>query len=241
MIDFHTHILPALDDGSASAEESVKMLELLQSQGVNKIVLSPHFYAYSSDVEQFISSRDSSVKNLMAALEKSKLNVELYLGCEVLYFNELWRIEGLEKFCIKGTNYILVEMPMSEWTESIISGVGNLISKGLTPIIAHFERYLKYRGNGEKLCELINMGAFLQMNCEYINNFFTRRKALRFFKRGLVGAIGSDCHNTTNRCPNCSEAYGFLKKKLNHRQYAQFRTVQKQLLKDAERVFPQSK
>ena len=237
MVDFHTHILPDIDDGSAMVEESVRMLEILEQQGVKKVVLSPHFYAYSSEAEQFVQMRDSSLSKLVEALKLNPVNIELYLGCEVLYFDELWRMEGLKNFCIKGTDYIMVELPMSIWTESVINGVGRLISKGLTPVIVHFERYLKYKGNKEKIYELVDMGVCLQMNCEYLSKFFSARKAVKFFKQGFISAIGSDCHNTTSRSPNCAQAYSFLKKKLNRREYAQFRTMQNQLLKNAEKVF----
>lgn len=237
MIDFHTHILPELDDGSSCVEESIAMLEELETQGVKKVVLSPHFYAYASDVKQFISDRESSLKKLVAALEGKNLDIDLYLGCEVLYFDELWCIEGLEKFCISGTDYILVEMPASKWTDRVIDGIGKLVSKGLTPVIAHFERYLKYEGNADKLFDLIDLGACLQMNCGYINKFFTRGKAVRFFQKGLVSAIGSDCHNMTERAPNCAETYATLKKKLTQQQYYHFEKQQRILLRNAEKVF----
>jgi len=237
MVDFHTHILPDIDDGSATIEESVRMLEMLEQQGVKKVVLSPHFYAYSSEAEQFVEMRDSSLSKLVEALKAKQVNIDLYLGCEVLYFDDLWRMEGLKNFCIKGTDYIMVELPMAVWTDSVVGGISKLISKGLTPVIVHFERYLKYKGNKEKIYELIDMGACLQMNCECMYKFFSARKAIKFFKNGLVSALGSDCHNTTSRTPNCADAYSFLKEKLNRREYAQFRTMQNQLLKNAEKVY----
>lgn len=241
MVDFHTHILPGIDDGSTNATESLKMLRMLEEQGIKKVVLTPHFYAYSSDVEQFNKNRESSLEKLLEELGKTPVNIELYLGCEVLYFDELWRIEGLSEFCIKGTDCIIVEMPFSEWTDSVVGGVEKLISKGLTPIIAHFERYLKYKGNEEKIYELVAMGAVLQVNCECFNKFFKRRKALGYLRKGYICAMGSDCHNLLDRAPNCKVAYDLIRKKLGKREYTELIARQSLLLKNAYKVFPVNK
>lgn len=241
MVDFHTHILPEMDDGSKSIEESVQMLKMLEEQGIKKVLLSPHFYACSSDVERFNEKRESSLEKLIEELGKNSVNVELYLGCEVLYFDELWRVENLENFCIKGTKYILVEMPFSSWPDSMVDGVGKLISKGLTPVLAHFERYLKYKGNDRKIYELMSIGVLLQMNCEWFIKFTKKRKALWYLKNGFVSVLGSDCHNLENRAPNCKSAYDFIRKKLSSKQYAAFLSRQQSLFKDAKKVFPVTK
>lgn len=241
MIDFHTHILPGIDDGSSSVEESVRMLEMLEQQGVKKALLTPHFYAYSSTAEDFSERRESALRKLVNALQEKPVNIDLYLGCEVLFFEELWRIDNLESFCIKGTNYIMVEMPFSPWTSSLLDSMGKLVSKGYIPVVAHFERYLRFRGNVEKLYELAEMGALLQMNCAYINKFFTRTKALRFIKKGYVFAIGTDCHNLSDRKPDYVTAAKLVKNKLGEKQYTKFVLGQSLLLKNAEKVFSANK
>lgn len=236
MIDFHTHILPGIDDGSASAEESVKMLKLLQEQGVSRVLLTPHFYAHYNSVDEFAENREKAVDTLLKALSDEKLEMKLYLGCEVLYFDELWRIDNLKELCIQGTKCLLLEMPFSIWNEGVIQCVENLVSKGYTPIIAHFDRYLAYKGNLEKIYKMIEAGALLQMNCSYLNNFLKKRKAIKFIKKGIVFAIGSDAHNLTSRMPDFLPAAKFLKKKLSERQYLRFISRQKNLLNMAEEL-----
>jgi hypothetical protein len=98
MIDFHTHILPGIDDGSSNSESSIMLLKKLKKQGVSKVLLTPHFYAYSSNAENFCETRKLSAQNLLKALENDPVDIELYLGCEVLYFDEIWRIEKIRDF-----------------------------------------------------------------------------------------------------------------------------------------------
>lgn len=238
MLDFHTHILPKLDDGSRSAEESVRMIEMLIEQGVDKILLTPHFYAYVSSASTFIEKRADALTQLLDAVKEKELKVELYLGCEVLYFEELWRIDALKDFCIQGTNYIMVELPFAPWNSTVVEVIGNVISKGFVPVIAHFERYIDFKGNMKKIHELTQMGALLQMNCSYINRFLTRGRAVRYIKKDAVFAIGSDCHHVENRAPNCGQAIDILKRKLGSKQYEKFISRQNKMIKQATKVYP---
>lgn len=238
MIDFHTHILPDIDDGAGSVEESVRMIEMLYEQGVRKILLTPHFYAYMLSVEEFIGKRRVSLDKLLKILQEKNLNVELYLGGEVLFYEELWRLNDIKKFCIAGTDYILIEMPFSSWEKNMVESVTNLCSRGVVPVIAHFERYLAYKGNSKKIKELMNAGALLQMNCQYLTNFFTRSKAIRYIRKGEVLALGSDCHNISGRKPDFENIDKLLKKKLSERQYGKFKGKQENLLRKATKVYP---
>lgn len=236
MIDFHTHILPEIDDGSSSVSESIKLLRMLKEQGVDKVVLTPHFYAYSSSAESFMKLRQDALDNLVSEIRKESLDIDLYLGCEVLYFEELWRLENLKSYCIEGTKYLLIEMPFSPWADSMIDGIEKIIAKGYTPVIAHFERYLGYKGNQKKVENLLSMGALLQMNCDFLNRFTTRRKALKFIKKGYVSALGTDCHNTGERAPKYNTADAYLKKKLSAHRYERFQKRQRRILSGAEKV-----
>ncbi len=238
MIDFHTHILPEIDDGSNSVKESVVLIKQLKQQGVNNIVLTPHFYAYSSSAENFNEIKSKSLKTLLEELKTENIEVSLYSGCEVFFFEELWRIDNLKDLCIKGTEYMLLEMPFTKWTGSMVRSIERLIGKGITPIIAHFERYIKHKENLAKIYELVEMGVILQMNCAYINKFSTRRKAISFIRKGMVSLLGSDCHNVIDRAPEYSKAIEYIKKKLSKEDYRRFIGFQKKILSGAQRVYP---
>lgn len=202
MIDFHTHILPGIDDGSTSAEESVEMIKRLKNQGVDKIVLTPHFYAYKSDVEMFLEVRDEAVRTLCKNKEIRELGVSLYVGSEVLYFDELWRIENIEKMCIKGTEYILIEMPFAEWSDSVLQGIERIVNRRLVPIIAHFDRYITYPKSMQKIRNLVEMGALLQINSDSLKRFSSRYRVMKYIKKNMVSVIGTDCHNMELRAPS---------------------------------------
>ncbi len=223
MLDFHTHILPSVDDGSSSAEESLKMLKALKEQGVDKVVLTPHFYAYASDIKSFLYDREKALDTLKERIRGENLGIGLYLGCEVLYFDEIWRIDDIKKLCIDGTQYMLVEMPFAAWTDSCVNGVVNLMSRGITPVIAHFDRYIKYQHGMHVFYDLINEGALLQMNCGYINRFLTRGKAISFLKKGIVSFIGTDCHNMADRQPNYAAAIKHIEKGLSAHRFETFK------------------
>lgn len=237
MVDFHTHILHDIDDGSASLNMSLAMIKELKNQGVTKVVLSPHFYAYLSSTDEFIERRESAASELVQELKKENISIDLYLGCEVLYFEELKRVENLRDFCIKGTNYIIIEMPFSVWTGSIIEDMERIMGMGLIPIIAHFERYIKYKGNLKKIHYLCSLGALLQMNCFCLTKFFARRKALRFIKKDMVFALGTDCHDMGTRMPNYSTAMRYLEKNLPEKKLARFIKRPERLLEYAERIY----
>ena len=233
MIDFHTHVLPSVDDGSSSVEESIRMINSMEEQGVEKVVLTPHFYAYRTDVNTFFSNRRSAEKLLSCHLRENGINVSLYPAAEVLYFDEIWRIDDMEKLCIGGTNYVMVEMPFGKWTDAMIRNLEKLSARGFVPIIAHFDRYIKFQHGMKRFYELLEIGALLQMNADYLTNFWTRRKALSFFKRGLVSALGSDCHNMTSRPPEIKGAYDYLKAHLSEGQMNRFISQQRVIIKNA--------
>ncbi len=233
MIDFHTHILPDIDDGSTCVEESVKMIEMLKEQGVNKIVLTSHFYAYHSSAEVFVENRNKAFKMLCEALEGKNLGVDFYLGGEILFFDELWRIDEIKDFCIKGTNYMLVEPPFASWDNSQLETILKLFSKGIVPVIAHFDRYLKYKGNKQKLKKLVSFGALLQMSCRFVNSPLTRRRAIKYVKNNGVFLLGTDCHNTASRAPDYAKTLYWLKKKLGLKGYAALEKKQNLFLRNA--------
>ena len=214
MIDFHTHILPGIDDGSTSVQESVRMLKALEMQGVESVVLTPHFYAYKTDITSFLEERKMSFDSLVKRLKEENIRMNMYLAAEVLYFEELWRVDNLESLCISGTKYIMLEMPFSKWTDSMISGVEKIISRGLTPVIAHFERYARIHRSMDRIYELVNIGAMLQINCDWFGKPLLRRWVASMLKNGIVSAIGTDCHNMEKRAPNYKVASDFIEKKL---------------------------
>ena len=139
MIDFHSHILPAMDDGSKNEQESIAMLTELKNQGITRVIATPHFYANGESVSAFLSRRQKS-------FEKLNLNSnfpQVVLGAEVRYYEGISRLADLTKLCINGTDLLLLEMPSAKWTDFVIKELISLASNGnITLVLAHIERYI---------------------------------------------------------------------------------------------------
>lgn len=215
MIDIHTHILPRTDDGSDSTEESLLMLEMLKKQGVDAVAATPHFYSDRIDLKSFTDMRNRAFEGLLEAVGKIQDRPKLTFGAEVLFYTELYALDGLEKLCFDGTNYILIEMPFERWSDYTYGALEKISTeRGLIPIIAHVERYTDLQRDREMVDRLIGAGAKIQINAGFVNAYTTRGRALRLLKRGAVSFMGSDCHNMKSRKPNIGTAYGTILKRL---------------------------
>jgi len=222
--DWHTHILPAMDDGSRNVAESLEILTLCGVQGVSRVVLTPHFYPHKESPDSFLNRRAKSSNVLeKAALEYEQEALSVYplpsrvLGAEVYYFHELASIkqEDLFDLCIDQTNILMVEMPEEEWEESVFVCLERLLyERKIIPLIAHIDRYYKSVKDHERFQRLIEDGLRVQLNAEELINPFSRKRALRWIEKGLVHLIGSDCHNMKERKPNLDKAFDILQKRV---------------------------
>ena len=117
MVDFHTHILPGMDDGSRDVEQSLAMLRMEREQGIETVVLTPHFYARQNAPARFLERRSQSFQKLSAALDESC--PRLLLGAEVQYFDNMDRAEEIGSLCIGDTGVLLLEMPFLPGTSGL--------------------------------------------------------------------------------------------------------------------------
>ncbi len=207
MIDWHSHILPGMDDGSRSVEESKALLQALAQQGVDTVVATPHFYADDEPIERFLQRRAEAYAKLAGIC-----TVRILCGAEVRFYPGISKLEQLESLCLGGSFVLLLEMPEERWTEYTIREVLQLAGR-FTLVLAHMERciFLQKRGTLERLLE---NGVLMQTNASFYLHFATRRKALRLLKSGQVHMLGSDCHNMRSRPPRIGEAKEVICKKL---------------------------
>lgn len=223
IIDFHSHILPGIDDGSRSPGESIAMLYMEQEQGISQIIATPHFYAHCDDLEQFLKRRSYAEQQLRKEMEKHSGLPEILVGAEVSYFPGMANSDALAKLAIANSKYILIEMPFSTWTDSMYSELQRIHDKqGLTPIIAHIDRYISrfhYHGILKRLEEL---PVIIQCNAEAFLKKRTASLVLRMINNGQVHVLGSDCHNTYSRLPNLGEALRIIRSKLGEGEFEDF-------------------
>ncbi len=202
MLDFHTHILPEMDDGSHSVDESYQMLKAEAVQGITKVVATPHFYAREGSPTRFLERREAACRKLAAQIPKRNELPLIYLGAEVHYFDEICSVDDLAELRIVGTPLLLLEMPMTTWTRRMIGDVKELASRpGFQIVLAHIDRYLRFIPRG-CLEEMIASDILIQANTSFFCGFGTKRRARAMLEQGQIHFVGSDCHNTGTRAPN---------------------------------------
>lgn len=216
LTDFHSHILPGIDDGSSSVEESLKLLEIEAEQGIKRVVATPHFYANHDSPERFLERRENAKALLEKALENRIDMPKIEIGAEVHFFRGISDSEFLPELTITNKRFILIEMPDSDWSESMYSELESIYyQRGITPIIAHMDRYIspfRTRKIPEKFSK---MPVLVQANASFfLEGGLTSKLALKLLKEDKIQLLGSDCHNLTKRPPKLGLAAEVIRKKL---------------------------
>ena len=212
MIDFHSHILPGIDDGSRDVSESIAMLEMLSEQGVDTVVATPHFYANHESVNRFLDRRQAAYQALLEKLPQGA--PEILLGAEVKYYEGISRLSELKTLRIQGSKLLLLEMSMSKWTEYTVRELEELSRlRDFKVILAHIERYMSYQ-SPEVMDRLLSAGILMQVNASFFTHLGSRQKAIKLLESGYIHFVGSDCHNMTARPPKLDTAYEWIEKKL---------------------------
>lgn len=201
MIDFHCHILPGIDDGAADPLTSYKIINNGKEQGITKFIFTPHFYSSCLNIETFIEKRNNALYELRQFYDNLNEDfLDYLLGAEVALTPETDSLENLEKLCISGTNLILVEFPYSmcgDWVKTCILNI--MYNRGLTPVIAHIERYISFHGYKDLINDVLEEDIPIQINGSAFLNFRTKRFVRKLYKNGNTLLLGSDTHNLTTR------------------------------------------
>lgn len=210
-IDIHSHILPNMDDGASSEEESLNLISELSKQGITAIAATPHFYADRDNPSEFFDRRKNAGSLIADKLDK---DITVLLGAEVYYYQGISRTERLSEFTIDSTNLFLLEMPFCDWTASMINEVYSIQrDRNLQVVIAHIDRYIS-RKNLKLVEDMLDFGIMFQINASAFLDKKQKNNALNMLKNRMVHFIASDCHNMTARPPKLSEAYEVIEKKL---------------------------
>jgi len=214
MTDLHTHILPGMDDGAKTVEESLALLALEREQGVDTVVLTPHFYRNRENPAHFLERRKKAADTLREALASRGELPRVKLGAEVAWWPGLADCGELNELCIEGTKTLLVELPFSPWSERMVGSIYDLMGRtGVTPVIAHLERYLKGQ-RAELVRDVLDLGVPVQVSGDVLLEFFKRGPAMKLLKADEAQLVASDCHNTSSRAPNLGDAMRVVEKKL---------------------------
>lgn len=212
LIDIHTHLIPGVDDGVGSYEESIEILETMIKDGVTDVICTPHFQSMATRSD--LKTKEENYKELIQRVKDSKLNINLHYGHEVRYHSHLK--PNYEDFTLANSKYILIEFSTRR-EDKIFDVIYDLKARGLIPIIAHVERYpyVKY----QDLLKLKQMGALLQVNSSSITSskgWFSSKKLInRMIKEELIDIIASDIHGINYRYHSVRLAYDYLLDKVD--------------------------
>lgn len=231
VIDFHTHILPQIDDGSGSLEESIVLLKMEAEQGIRFVIATPHFYAHRDTPEKFLERRNVAERRLRDEMRNYEGLPDITVGAEVYFFPGMSGSKALQDLTIRGTRCILIEMPPPPWTEQMYQELQAVYDKqGLIPIIAHVDRYIGPFRTHNIPKKLEQMPVYVQANANFFIRKETSRMALKMLKEGQIHLLGSDCHNMEDRKPNLENALQVILDKVGRRAIRRIRICEGEVL-----------
>jgi protein-tyrosine phosphatase len=224
LIDLHCHILPSLDDGAGSLEESLAMGRIAMEDGIHKMVASPH--TMNGLFENPLGTVQQEVARLQEAFQEAGILIELIAGSDThLCPGLVAHIERGEAVTIGNMGkYLLLELPSQAVPPQVKDEIFALKLNGITPIITHPERNLLILNEPERLEEMLSMGALSQITARSLTGGFGEgalRGAVHLLKQGLVHVIASDGHSADYRPPILSRAVDAAARVLRSREEAE--------------------
>lgn len=241
MIDLHCHILPGVDDGAASLQESLSMAEQAIAQGITHLLCTPHHNngRYENNKKSIIEA----VHHLQNALDERNLPLTLLEGQEVRVTGEL--ITAIEKDHLLFTDitdtYLLLEFPTQDvpaFSESLFFELRTL---GKVPVIVHPERNAIFREDPNHLIPFLEMGCLAQLTAPSIVGIFGKhiqKTAHEMVTHNLVQMVASDAHGVTKRRFYLKEAYEIIEQEWGKEKVLQMQQVAKDLVNGDPITYP---
>jgi protein-tyrosine phosphatase len=215
-IDIHSHILPAVDDGSVSLMQTRNMLKIAYEEGIHYIIATPHYGVGCRNPEKEELKKKLDLVQQEAGKIDPSYRVEL--GNELYYSEDI--IEHLRKekaFTLAGTRYVLVEFAKEDDYLTIKTGIHRLLIYGYLPILAHVESYESLYQNYEGIYDIIRLGGYMQMNIGSLTETRPNKRTVfcrKLLEYELIHILGTDSHSDyLHRAPRMREGITYLRKK----------------------------
>ncbi|HEN0737591.1 TPA: tyrosine protein phosphatase [Streptococcus agalactiae] len=217
MIDIHSHIVFDVDDGPKTLEESLSLIEESYRQGVRIIVSTSHRRKGMFETPEDIIFKNFSIVKHEA--EKRFEHLQILYGGELYYTSDMLEKLKLKQIpTLNNTKLALIEFSMQTSWKDIHTALSNVLMLGITPVVAHIERYNALENQKERVKEIINMGCYTQINSSHIlkQKLFNdkhkrfKKRARYFLEENLVHFVASDMHNLDVRPPFLAEAYKII-------------------------------
>ena len=195
--DVHSHLLPGIDDGVATLQESLDILARFEQMGYQKVITTPHiltdFYKNTSE------SIKEALKTLKYELEKTDITIEIEAAAEY-YLDEHFMklVDDRQELLTFGKNYVLFETGFMNEPLNLNDLVFKLKSNGYNPVLAHPERYSFFGRNFEMVEDLIDRGVLMQLNINSLSGYYSKdvqKMAEKLIDNNFIHFLGSDCHN----------------------------------------------
>jgi protein-tyrosine phosphatase len=214
-IDIHSHLLPGLDDGSNSMEQTINMLKIAYEEGIRAIIATPH--CKDERTLHSMSVLQESLEAVKEEIQNLLPDLSLYLGSEIYYSHESIKYLQENKIpTLADTKYILVEFsPIADY-RYMKNALQELLLEGYSPVIAHIERYEVLAKKLDLVEELIEMGAYVQVNAMSIigeSGRLYQSITKKLLKNNLVHMVATDAHSDKARAPKLIKCYSHLVKK----------------------------
>ena len=214
MIDIHTHIIYAVDDGSDTIDESVAIIKSAANSGVTDIILTPHYLEPNEYNKEQVYENYEMLKK---EIDRQNIPVKLHIGNEVaIYGNVSQLLEEGDISTLANSKYMLIEFPMSTDVSYVLDTIYEMKIKGIVPIIAHPERCECFRKHYDRIKAAIEEGALIQCNTGSILGTYgnTEKKIVKkLLKDKLVHFFATDTHSIkNNRYTNLSKAEAEVEK-----------------------------
>lgn len=235
--DIHCHILPGVDDGAKSMEQSMEMVDIAYENGIDTIIATPHHMPEGRNVSP--SGIKERVAKLQAYADEQDYDMTILPGNEIYYHSDVAEMLDEKQICtLAGSSCVLVEFSPMDESRYIRNSLAELQNMGYDPIVAHVERYMSLlKAPFEKIQELRDMGILIQVNANSVMGGFgkpTKNIVDKLLKNRLVDFIGTDAHSSGTRSPAIRGCVEYL----NSKYPADY--VEKLLYKNAEKyIFSQ--
>lgn len=195
-VDMHSHLIPGIDDGAATMDDSMVMLAKFESLGYKKVITTPHIMSdYYRNTPEIIHSGLNEVRETAAKLN---LSIEIDAAAEY-YFDEslLNKLKSKEKLLTFGDNYVLFEFSFHSKPTHVEELIFEFVTQGYKPVLAHFERYAFLDGSIDMAYGLREKGVNIQMNLNSLGGHYgpmVKAQAEALIDNKQLDFVGSDCH-----------------------------------------------
>lgn len=220
LYDLHCHILPGLDDGAKDEYEMIKMVQIAYKEGIRTMIATPHYHPYRGCADAETIARDFG--KAYRLVKRFCPEMDIYEGNEIYYQSDVVKkLKEGEILTLANSQYALFEFSTDAEFRFIKDAIEEVLFAGYMPVIAHVERYVKLMNDLELVNELIETGAYIQINaasCIGNSGSQSKKDIRKLLKQDLVHFVGTDAHSERNRAPLIQKCARYIEKKFGTEQ-----------------------